>query len=192
MRRGAAIRCQHRAGEDAPEVVGRARPRIGLVADVGHRDLGQLRDVVHAHASCAGVGRQRSGNAQLLLQSREPVDERVRACFVAAATAARHVRDARELGELRGGRRQVEAHHVIDHDAVREPVMQVGHRGQRVRAGMHGAEVFLKRDRAHHRAHQHVAARGHIVSVRNGRRQRACRDAHALDGDPVAQRMPGR
>ena len=37
--------------------------------------------------------------------------------------------------------------------------MQVGHRRQRVRARVHGAQVLLERDRAHHRAHQHVGAR---------------------------------
>ena len=74
-------------------------------------------------------------------------------------SAPAHAGDARELGHLRGRRGQVEAHHVVDHDAVGEPVMQVGHRGQRVRARVHGAQVLLERDRAHHRAHQHVAAR---------------------------------
>ena len=72
---------------------------------------------------------------------------------------------ARELGHLRGRGRQVEAHHVVDHDSVGKPVVKVGHRGQRVRATVHGAEVFLERDRAHHRAHQHVAACREVPAV---------------------------
>ena len=61
--------------------------------------------------------------------------------------------------------RPIEAHHVIDHDAVGEPVVQIGHRRERMRAGVRCTQVLLKRDRAHHRSHEHVAARLEIVAV---------------------------
>ncbi len=54
---------------------------------------------------------------------------------------------------------------------------------------VHGAQVLLEGDRAHHRAHQHVASRLQVAAVAVGDRQRPRGDAHALERDAVAHRM---
>ena len=145
---------------------------------------------------CDGVAARSSRRASpecrsSALSCAEPGDERRAARFGAAVIAAGHARHVRELGELVGRRGQVEAHHVVDHDAVGQAVMHVGDRRQRVRARMHGAQVLLERDGAHHRAHQHVRARGEVAAVAHGNGQRARGDAHAFERDAVAQRMIG-
>src|SRR5260221_13415504 len=63
---------------------------------------------------------------------------------------------AHALGHLPVGRVAVEAHHVVDHDAVGDPVIHVDHGPERMGGRMHGAQVLLERDRGRHRGHRHV------------------------------------
>ena len=130
-----------------------------------------------------------AGMPQIRFHLPEPRDERTRGIALRHAAGTRDSRDARELGHLRGRRRQIEAHHVVDHDPVGEPVMQIGDGRQRVRARVDGAEILLESDRAHHRAHQHVASCLKIAAVAEGDRQCARGDAHAFQRDAVAERM---
>ena len=68
--------------------------------------------------------------------------------------------DVRQLGHFRRRASEIEAHHVVDHDAVGEPVVQIGDASSSACAhGVNRAQVLLERDRTHHRAHQHVGAR---------------------------------
>ena len=86
----------------------------------------------------------------------------------------------------------VEAHHMVDHDAIRKTMVHVGDGAQRVGAGVSRAQIFLERDSPHHRGHHHVAARLDIFSVAHGDRQRLGGDAHPFQRDAVADRMVGR
>ena len=74
--------------------------------------------------------------------------------------------DVRELVELRRHRLVVPRQHGVDHQRVGQAVVQVADGAERVRAGMHRAEVLLERDRAHHRGHHHVGARLQVASAR--------------------------
>ena len=70
--------------------------------------------------------------------------------------------------------------------------MQVAHRAQRVGAGMDRAQVLLERDRAHHRGHQHVAARLQVGRLGHRAHQRPRGDARAFqrDADVVVMLHP--
>ena len=80
--------------------------------------------------------------------------------------------DVRQLVELRRHRLAVPGQHGVDHQRVGQAVVQVADGAERVRARVHGAEVLLERDRAHHRAHHHVGARREVARLAH-RRQRA-------------------
>ena len=64
--------------------------------------------------------------------------------------------------------------------------MKTGDGGEGVRTGVHGTEIFLKRDGAHHRAHHHRAAGVDIVAVVNGGVECRGRDPHAFDRNAIA------
>ena len=140
-------------------------------------------------ALCSSSAESLPGMPRSAFICSEPRDECRRGVASDMPPAPAHSGHARELGHLRGRRRQVEAHHVVDHDAVGESVVEIGDRGQRMRARMHGAQVFLEGDRAHHRAHQHVASRLQVAAVAIGDGQRPRGDADAFERDAVAQRV---
>ena len=152
------------------------RPRIGLVADVGVAISTRRGMSAAVHASRGRVVRQLRRDAELALQRHRAIrrmhSRALRRCRCRRPARARRAR-ARPASRVAAS--QIEAHHVVDHDAVREAVVQVGDGRQRVRARVDGAEILLERDRAHHRAHQHVAARLEIAPVAHGDRQRRAR-----------------
>ena len=123
-----ASRRSHRLREDALEVRARARPGIGLVADVVDRDLDQRRDVGSRHRPPGRVPGQRRRNAELALERRQPVDERLARWPPAERRSRRRRRRAPARPSSPSALWQVEAHHVVDHDAVGEPMVQIGDR----------------------------------------------------------------
>ena len=68
--------------------------------------------------------------------------------------------------------RGVEFHHERQAERVGQPVMQSAQRRERMRERMGRAEILLKRDRAHRRRDQHLAARIEVVAVAHRARQR--------------------
>ena len=83
----------------------------------------------------------------------------------------------RQLVELLRHGLVVPGQHRVDHQRVGQAMVQVADRAERVRAGVHRAQVLLEGDRAHHRAHHHVAARlqvARLVHRREPARARRC------------------
>ena len=105
-------------------------------------------------------------DADLALQRAQPGHEGRAAAASAPTTCASSSNLARHgLG--------VPGQHGVDHQRVGQAVVQVADGAERVRAGVHRAEVLLERDRAHHRAHHHVGARLQVARLAHRGRQRA-------------------
>ena len=120
-------------------------------------------------------------------------------CFSAFSQATKpaappaHADGVRQLVELLRHRLGVPGQHGVDHQRVGQAVVQVADGAERMRAGVHRAQVLLEGDRAHHRAHHHVAARAcRLPGSRTAVEQRARGDARAFERDAVAQRVVGR
>ena len=129
-------------------------PRVGLVADVGHRDLHQPRDLLALDA----VRAELAGDADALLQRRAA---RARTPAPPPATPP----TCASSSNFCRHRLDVPGQHGVDHQRVGQAVVQVADGAERVRAGVHRAEVLLERDRAHHRAHHHVGARLQVARL---------------------------
>src|SRR6478672_5240461 len=121
----AAIELQRRL-EDAFEIRACASPRICLVADIVHGDIEQLRQLCRGNFH----GAKLRWYAYISFERGKPLDEscggRLRR-FPCGAHGFGHARESLLF------RRLVKEHDVIDHDAVRETVVKVSDRRQRVR-----------------------------------------------------------
>ena len=85
-----------------------------------------------------------------------------------------------QLVEFFGHSFVVPSHHHIDHERVGQAMVHVNHGTQCVSARMHGTQIFLEGNGAHHGRHHHVAAGLEVVGFMHSRVQRCCANARAF------------
>jgi hypothetical protein len=89
--------------------------------------------------------------------------------------------DSRDHIRLRLDRAPVGLHHVRKQHGVRESMVHIEPRADRVRNGVRGAEALLKRRRPHRGRREHVRSGLDIATVDTGLRQEPRDQAHALE-----------
>ena len=128
--------------------------------------------------------RQGAQNANAGLELAQPGHE--------SRAAAAHLADMGQLVELARHDLDIPGHHGVDHQGIGQAMVQVVHGAQGMRAGMHGPQVFLEGDGAHHRAHHHVGTGSQVAGLVYRFGQGARADAQAFERDAITQRVVGR